>query len=459
MKIENNLDSADIRGLVLRLALPSMLAQFVNVLYSIVDRMYIGNIKDTGVTALAGVGVCSPILTLISAFAFLVGAGGSPLMSIRLGERKTRDAEKVLANSFLLIVLISIVLMGISFLGKNYLLLWFGASEATFAYADEYISVYLTGTVFALISGGLNQFIICQGYAKKAMASVLLGAAINIILDPILIFVCGMGVGGAALATVIAQFCSAVYVLHILFGKNIPIRITFGAYERRIIGRILILGLSPFLVVASDSVLIIVLNSVIQRYGGIGEGDRLLACATIVQSFMLIITMPLGGITAGTQTILGYNYGARRIDRVWKAERNILMLTLLFTTVMFVAAHTVPQYFAAMFTRNPEYIKLSVWGIQVYTLGIIPLAVQYTVVDGLSGMGLAKYAITLSMFRKCLFLICVLMIPVCFSVQNVFFAEPVSDAMSAVTSGCFFLLYLRKILQRRLREPYETTGI
>lgn len=452
MKIENNLDSDNIRGLVIRLAIPSMLAQFVNVLYSIVDRMYIGNIKEIGEVALAGVGVCSPIVTLIAAFSFLIGAGGAPIMSIKLGEKKEKEAKQVLANAFFLLCVVSVFIMGISLILKEKLLMWFGASAVTFPYANEYIRVYVLGTVFSLLSAGMNQFIICQGYAKKSMTSVLIGAGINIILDPIMIFYFGLGVEGAAWATVIAQGCSCLYVLMTLFGKNIPIRITFGNYSWKLAARIMILGMSPFLIIASDSIILIAMNSAIQKHGGADLGDKLLTCTAIVQSFMLIVTMPLGGITTGTQTILGYNYGARRTDRVLKAEKNILTISILYTGIMFLIAHAIPQYFVMLFTQNSEYVQLSIWGIKVYTLAIMPLAVQYVVVDGLSGMGLAKYAISLSMFRKFLFLGCVFLLPLFFQIPNIFYAEPISDVISAISSGTFYLLFLKRILQKRELE-------
>ena len=264
--MENNLDTDQIKELVWRLAFPSMLAQFVSVFYSIVDRMYIGNIAEIGDLALAGVGICGPIVTMISSVAFWVGIGGSPLLSIRLGQKNETKAKEILANCFLLLSVMSVVITILSLALKNQLLIWFGASPAVFPYADEYITIYLMGTVFALLSTGMNQFIICQGFAKVGMKSVLLGAV--------------------------------------------------GGYDFKVMGQVLLLGLTPFLIIAFDNILIISLNATIQKYGGAGQGDMLLTCNTILQSFMLIVTMPLSGITGGTQTILGYNYGAKRPDRI-----------------------------------------------------------------------------------------------------------------------------------------------
>lgn len=446
MKLENNLDTDDIRGLVWRLAIPSMLAQFVSVFYSIVDRMYIGNIPEIGEMALAGVGVCGPIVTLVSSAAFLVGVGGAPLMSIRLGEKNERAARQILANCFLMIVVLSVVLTIASLLLREKLLWWFGAGESTFPYAVRYLTIYLVGTAFALMSTGMNQFIICQGFAKVGMKSVVLGAATNIILDPIFIFVLNMGVQGAALATVLSQMISCGYVLLFLFGDRAPIRITFKGYDWQVIRRVLQIGVTPFVIIALDNVLVISLNMTIQRLGGPGQGDTLLTCATIAQSFMLIVTMPLGGITSGTQTILGYNYGAKRPDRIWRAEKCIVGMGLAFCTIMFIAAQLVPEFFVRIFTQNEEYIDLTVWAIRAYTLGIIPLAVQYTVVDGFTGMGISRVAILLSLWRKSVFFAGVFLIPRMWGVTTVFYAEPVSDFLGTVVSAAAFALLFKRVV-------------
>ena len=239
MKLENNLGTDAIRPLVLRIAIPSMLAQFVSVLYSIVDRIYISNIPLVGETALAGVGVCGPVVTLIGAFASLIGVGGAPLMSIRMGAGKTEEARRILSNSFLMLCVCSVALMAGVFPLRQPMLMAFGASDATYGYANTYFTVYLCGTVFNLLALGLNQFIICQGYARKGMISVMLGAALNIVLDPVFIFLFDMGVAGAAVATVLSQLVSCLYVLRFLFGKSVPIAITFGGYDGRLMLRIL----------------------------------------------------------------------------------------------------------------------------------------------------------------------------------------------------------------------------
>ena len=441
------LDTDDIKGLVLGLALPSMVAQFVSVLYSIVDRMYIGNIQGIGETALAGVGVCGPILTMISAFASLIGIGGGPLVSIRLGQKRDKDAEAVLSDCFIFLSLISIIVMLISFLLKDSLLWWFGASETVFPYADEYMSWYLSGTIFALLSTGMNQFIICQGYSGTAMRSVIIGAVMNIVLDPIFIFVLGMNVKGAAIATVISQLGSCIYVLSFLFRRS-RLRIHIRKPSMRNFVNVCRLGLTPFLIIAFDNIMLISLNSMITKYGGGAEGDMLLSCNTILQSFMLIITMPLGGITGGTQTILGYNYGARRPDKIKLAQKYIAMLGFVFCLIMFIIARTVPDLFIRIFTRDAEYVELTKQIMRVYTLGVLALPFQYTIVDGFTGMGIFKYAFPLSAWRKFIYFACVFLIPPIWGVEAIFLCEPLSDIFGTLVSTAVYFTLGMKLLRR-----------
>ena len=268
MAAENNLGKDKVSRLVWRIAIPSMLGQFVSVLYSIVDRMYIGNIPEIGDVALAGVGVCGPVVTMVGSVAVLVGVGGAPLVSIRMGEEDLSAAKKVLANCFLMLIVFSVLLIGGILPFGSPCCGWFGASDATYPFAEEYFTAYLCGTFFALAASGLNQFIICQGFAKIGMASVMLGAALNIVLDPVFIFALDMGVRGAAIATVISQAASAAFVIRFLFGKRVQVPITFGGYDVRVMGRVLVMGFTPFLIVAVDNVMIIAMNAILQRTGG-----------------------------------------------------------------------------------------------------------------------------------------------------------------------------------------------
>lgn len=448
----NDLGNDDIKLLVRRLAIPSMLAQFVNVLYSIVDRMYIGNIKDVGELALAGAGVCGPIVTLISSFAFLVGIGGAPLMAMRMGEDNREGAEKILSNSFALLLGLSGALTVLAILFRQPMLMFFGASEQTFPYANAYLTIYVLGTVFAILTAGLNQFITCQGFANEAMLTTIIGAVMNILLDPIFIFVFGLGVKGAAIATVLSQACSCGFVLWFLMSDRANIRITFQGYSMKIIRRVLTFGFCPFIIIAGDSVLIIALNTVLQKYGG-SNGDMLIACATIVQSYMQIVTLPLGGISSGTQPILSFNYGAKNSDRIRQSEKEIVKLTVFFCTIMFIISQTISGVFVRLFTQNPEYIKLSVWAIKVFTFGIIPLALQYSFVDSLTALGIVKVSVSLSVFRKTLFLIFTLTLPAFFGASAVFYAEPIVDIFCGLFSSVVFLLLIGKILRKREEMP------
>ena len=453
MRRENDLGKDNITALVFRLAIPSMLASFVNVLYSIVDRMFIGNISGVGSVALAGVGVCGPIITLISSFAYLAGAGGAPLLAMRLGENDKKGAEKILSNCFLMLLVLSAVLTAFFLTFKRPLLMAFGASENTFLYANEYLTIYTIGTVFAILSVGLNQFIACQGFSTVAMTSVLIGAVMNIILDPIFIFMLDLGVSGAAIATVIAQFASCIFVVLFLLGQRVHIRITFGGYSWRIMKRAMYFGFCPFIIMATEGVIIIVLNGVLQKYGGPGMGDMLVACATIVQSYMFICTMPLGGITLGTQPILSFNYGAKNIERIKKCFRVVLMLALSFTTIMFVLSQVIPKYFVLIFTNDPQLIEMSVNNIRVFTFGVIILALQYVFVDGLTALGVAKVAISLSLFRKGSFVLLTLIFPMFFGATSTFYAEPTVDIVAGITSTIVFMLLINKLLKKREEMP------
>lgn len=452
MKHQTDLGKDRIPILVLKLAIPSMIAQFVTVLYSIIDRMFIGNIKEIGDAALAGVGVCGPIVTLLTSFGTLIGLGGSILMSMRMGAGRKKQAESILAHSFAMLVLFSAVLTILFLVSKKYLLNWFGASLVTFPYADAYLTIYTAGTFFALMAIGLNYFITCQGFPAVGMLTVLIGAVTNIILDPIFIFLLDMKVAGAAIATVIAQFASCAFAFCFLIGKKVPIRITLlkkQSFSPVIVQKILTLGISPFLILATDSVIIIVLNSVLQKFGGPSEGDILITCATIVQSFMMLITGPMLGISSGTQAILSYNYGAKEIKRVKKAEKYILILCLCFTTLMFVLSRIVPQYFIHIFTKDPLQLELCTWGIGVFTLMIIPLSFQYVFVDGFTALGRSKTALFLSLSRKGNYMLFTILLPIFFGARSAFYAQPIADGIAAVMATVGFLLIFNKHLEKR----------
>ena len=447
-----------IAKLVLSLAVPAMLAQFVNVLYSIVDRIYIGHIPEIGTMALAGVGVCGPLVTAISSFASWIGLGGAPLLTIRMGEKNLPAARAILANCFVLLAGVSVLLTAVVFCFKGSFLNWFGAGPNTFAYADEYLTWYAAGTIFAILSTGLNSFIVCQGHAKAGMLTVLVGAVTNIALDPLFIFGFGWNVMGAAVATVISQACSAAFTLIFLFGRRPQVRINFSGYARKIMGKVLLLGFSPFLIIMTDSVMILALNAVLQRYGG-EAGDTLVTAATIVLSFMSLVTMPLGGITGGTQPILSFNYGAQNSARVKRGQAVILCACLIFTSVMFLVSRFGGSAFARIFTSDEEIISLTAENIGVYSMMIIPLAFQYAFVDGLTALGIAPAAISLSMFRKIVLMLpLTLLLPAFSGASAAFWAEPIADAAGSLVSTAVYLCLINRILRKREAVRVEPAG-
>lgn len=448
MARENDLGNDSITQLVLKLAIPTMIAQFVNMLYSIIDRIYIGNIPGEGSIALAGVGICGPIVTLLSSFGTLIGLGGSILMAMRMGEGNMKRAKQILSNSFLTLVVLSVTLTVSFLLMKDKLLMWFGASETTFVYANTYMTIYTAGTFFALMAIGLNYFITCQGFSTIGMATVLIGAFANIVLDPIFIFVFDMGVAGAAIATVISQILSCSFAIGFLFSKRPPIKISFGNYSMGIILRIAAIGLSPFLILATDSVIMIIMNSVLQRTGG-ANADMLITAATIVNSYMSLITGPMGGISGGTQAIISFNYGAGKTERVRDAEKKILLLCVVFTVIMFTISRFSAESFARIFVSDAEEIALAGWGIRTFTLAIIPLAFQYALVDGLTAMGRTKTALFLSMFRKISYAVLIVVFAYVFGAKNAFYSEPVMDFIGATMSTIVFLLVFEKHMKHR----------
>ena len=424
-----------------------MFAQFVNVLYSIVDRIYIGNIPQIGDVSLAGAGICAPVITLLSSFATLIGIGGSVLFSMRLGAKDQEKAKNLLGTSFSMLLVFSAALTILFLLLKAPLLQWFGASQTTFPYANTYMTIYTLGTFFALLSMGMNYFITAQGYPGLGMATTLIGAIVNIVLDPVFIFLLHMNIAGAALATVLAQLSSCVFVLLTLKQKKMPIPLTLAPIRRSTAVRILKMGFSPFLILATDSVIIIALNAVLQHFGGPEYGDTLITCATIVQSYMLLITSPMLGITGGSQPLISFNMGAGKVERIRKIVLCVLLLCIGFTTFMFLLSRFVPQYFVRIFTKNPEYASLSVWGIQVFTLGVIPLSFQYVFVDALTAMSLTKLSLFLSLLRKSEYFAATCLLPLFFAARMCFYAEPIADTLCFFSSSLAFFLIYKKYLK------------
>ena len=443
---EEALASAPIGGLMLRLAVPAVAAQLINMLYNIVDRIYIGHIPVVGQTALTGVGVTFPIITLVSAFAAFAGQGGAPLASIRLGAGDRRGAEKILGNSLTLLLGAALLLtVGFS-LFKEPILYAFGASDATIGYGLDYIQIYLLGTVFVQLALGLNTFISAQGKAMTAMLSVLIGAVLNIILDPVFIFVLDLGVQGAALATILSQAVSAAWVVSFLCSgrSGLRIRREFVRPDRAVIQRIASLGIAPFIMQSTESLVTVVLNTGLQTYGG----DLYVGSITIMQSIMQMIVMPTQGITQGTQPIMSYNYGANNYARVRKTFKRLLTVTLTATTTAFAAVALFPGLLARIFTPNQELIDLVIQVMPIFFGGIWALGAQLACQSTFMALGQARTSLFLALLRKVILLVpLALILPrVTGSVMGIYVAEPVADILASCTTLTLFLIRRKKLL-------------
>lgn len=444
---EKRLGTAPLGKLIFQLALPGILAQLINVLYNMVDRMYIGHMPKTGATALTGLGVCLPIIVLISAFSAFAGMGGAPLAAIQLGKGDKNKAEKILGNATTMLITCSIILTIVFGVFKEPILYAFGASPETIGFALDYINIYLIGTIAVQLSLGLNTYISCQGNAKIAMFSVLIGAVLNIVLDPIFIFGLGMGVKGAALATIISQTVSAIWVVRFLLSKKSVIRIKLENMKPdwKIIGMVCALGISPFVMQSTEALVTIILNSGLQKYGG----DLYVGSLTILQSVMQLTIVPVNGMTQGVQPVISYNYGAGNFDRVKKTFKIVLIADLTVTVVACLLTQFIPGVFAAAFTDEAPLIALVEEVMPIFFAGIWIFGVQMACQSTFMGMGQAKVSLFLALLRKVILLIpLALILPKFFDVQGIYYAEPVADIVAALTTGVVFLLMSKKLLKK-----------
>lgn len=451
-KRENDLGKDKVLPLVLRLAIPTMLAQFVNVLYSVVDRMFIGHIPEIGTDALAGVGICGPIIAVLYAFCYLIGQGGTPIMAMALGAGNSQRAETVIANAFRLLIRIGLALTLIFLLIRKQLLWWFGASTAIYPYALEFLTIYLIGTVFALLSGGMNSFLIAQGHAGLGVGTVLTGTILNIILDPILIFSMHLGVAGAAIATVISQAVSASFAIICLRKMPLVARLHWERIDTALCHRILHLGLAPFFTYALDSGLLILLNTVLQRTGGPTQGNLLVTCATLIQSYMLLITSPLSGITMGCQGIVSFNLGAHNDHRVKQALWSVYFVCLTFCLIMLLLTLFATPLFVHLFTSDQRLIERAVPYIKLYSSGVLFMAVQWTVTDMSIAMAQTKVALICSLLRKGLYVLGVILLPILFQPAMAFAAQPICDVSAALFSGVVFVRLVPRLLKSKDRQ-------
>lgn len=434
--------------LLLKLAFPTVAAQVINMLYNIVDRIYIGHISDIGAMALTGVGVCMPLIMIVSAFAALVAYGGAPRASIFMGRKDTDSAEKTLGNCFIVQIAISIVLTAALLIWNRDFLMAFGASENTIEYSVRYMNVYAIGTLFVQLTLGMNAFITAQGFAKTGMLSVLIGAVANIILDPIFIFGFNMDVQGAALATIISQALSCAWVLAFLFGKRTMLKIKRKNLflEAKIILPCLALGLSVFIMQASESVISVCFNSSLLRYGG----DIAVGAMAILTSVMQFAMLPLQGLGQGAQPIISYNYGARNVGRVKAAFRLLLKTSVLYAVALWGLVMIFPQLFAAMFTSDAELMEFTKTALRIYMASMFLFGIQMACQMTFNSLGRAKESIIVAVMRKFILLIPLIYImPAVWSSNQtmaVYLAEPIADALAVTFTAVLFAFQFKKAL-------------
>lgn len=441
MNSKNDFGQGSVAGNIMRLAIPMTLAQLINVLYNVVDRVYIGHIPHTSTEALTGIGLTLPVITIITAFANLFGMGGAPLFSMARGRGDRERARKIMANSLSMLLLSGILLMALCYIFKRPLLYLFGASDITFPYADSYLTVYLCGTLFVMTSLGMNNFINAQGFGVTGMLTVSIGAVLNLLLDPLFIFVLHMGVQGAAAATVISQFVSAVWVFCFLTGQKAVIRIT-GKYmrpEAALVKEITGLGLSGFIMAVTNGSVQIMCNAALQRYGG----DLYVGIMTVINSVREIVTMPVNGLSSGAQPVMSYNYGAEKYDRVRSAIRFSTICSILFSTTAWALIFFFPHFFIHLFSSESELIKEGVPAMRIYFFGIFMMALQFAGQSVFVALGRSKQAVFFSLFRKAVIVIpLTLLLPALggLGTDGVFLAEPVSNFIGG--TACFVTMML-----------------
>lgn len=436
-----------LRKLFFTMAIPSVLAQLINVLYNIVDRIYIGHIKEIGSLALTGVGVTFPIIMVVSAFSAFAGQGGAPLASILLGAKDQEKAEKVLGNSTALLLIFSLSLTLIFQILKTPLLYAFGASDNVIGFAQDYIGLYLYGTIFVMLSLGLNTFISGQGNAKVAMLSVLIGAVTNIILDPIFIFILNMGVKGAALATIISQAFSAIWVVNFLISKKSSLKIKRENLkpDMKFIKKIGSLGCSPFIMQSTESLVLLTLNSGLQKYGG----DLYVGSMSILTSVLQLIFVPVSGIAQGVQPIISYNFGAGNRERVVKTFKGLLIVCLMATMFMGGIAVMFPNFYVKMFTESEELVELTSKMMPIFTLGMCIFGIQQAIQVTFLALGQAKFSIFIALLRKVILLVpLAIILPRFVGVKGIYYAEPMADITSVIVASITFALNFKNILRQ-----------
>lgn len=445
---EVDLGQTSVGRLLFVLAVPAITSQVVNALYNMVDRMYIGHIPGEGAAALTGVGICFPIIMIVSAFAYLMGMGGAPRASIFMGKQDNITAEKILGNCFSALLMTAAVLTAVVLMFKEALLLLFGASENTIDYAQQYITIYALGTVFVQATLGLNAFISAQGFAKISMMTVVIGAVTNIVLDPIFIFGLHMGVRGAATATVISQAISALWAYRFLRGKKTVLRLKreYLKPEKSILLPCVALGIAPFVMMSTESLLTLCFNTSLLKYGG----DIAVGSMTILSSVMQFSMLPMQGLTQGGQPIISYSFGAKNMTRLKQAVKLQTVSCFVYAAIIWLLAELVPSVFAGIFTDDPQLVEFTTWALRIYMATSLLMGLQISCQQSFIAFGNAKISAFLAIFRKIIVLIpLIFLLPVFFmdKVFAVFLAEPVADAIAVAATVTLFLREMRRMLR------------
>lgn len=452
MSREVNLGEEPIGRLLMTLAVPAITSQLVNALYNMVDRMYIGHIPEIGSTALTGVGVCFPLIMIISAFASLIGMGGAPRASIYMGKKDNKTAEKIMGNCFTALIVIAVILTAAVLLFQEPLLYLFSASSDTIGYAKEYMSIYAVGTIFVQLTLGMNAFISAQGFSKISMLTVVIGAVTNIVLDPVFIFLFDMGVAGAALATILSQALSAVWAVWFLCGKKTVLRLKKENLRIRLsllmpcVG----LGVAPFVMQSTESILLLCFNSSLLKYGG----DLAVGAMTILSSVMQFAMLPLQGLTQGGQPIISFNYGAGNMARVKKAFQIQTICCFTFAFVLWAAVQLVPGLFVVIFTNDAQLAELTKWALRIYMGSVLLMGIQISCQQSFIALGNSRVSAFLAIFRKIIVLIpLIYILPALLEdkVFAVFLAEPVADAIAVLTTSTLFYREFKKLMKKE--EP------
>jgi len=445
--VRPDLGSGSVPKLLAKLAIPTVIAQVINLLYNIVDRIYIGHIPEVGASALTGVGLFTAILMLINAFATMAGAGGAPRAAIAMGRKDIGAAEKIMGNCFSLLMIFTVVLTAVFYVTAPELLMLFGASEVTLPYAVDYARIYILGSVFVLIVMGMNPFITTQGFSKISMMTTVIGAVLNIILDPIFIFAFDMGVKGAALATVLSQVVGAVWILRFLTGKKTILRLKKEnlRLDPKVFGPCLALGISPFVMMSTESILSVSFTSSLSNYGG----DIAVGAMTIVTSVMQLVFMPIQGICQGGQPIISFNYGAGKPERVRKAFFTQFAACVVYAAAFWALLMAFPNVFTGIFSDDAALTEYTAWALRIYMSGIFAIGFQMACQQAFMALGQAKVSLIMACLRKIILLIPLIFILPQFlenKVFAVFLAEPVSDIIAAAVTTAVFLARFKKIL-------------